>query len=178
MSCEDEMRVEELVEIILSEGATLAPPIPIDGRAPMEFTSEFAPSGVPKEEIQRQQAGIPQDLIDFWTSHQSARLFEDRNYGQWGLVIFSPDESASSTREFFEERRSDARVGDLVVGEFLGDSDLLLVRCDCNQEDYAEVIVALPLDPREEWYRVSKSFLNFLSSFGRCGGKKFWVDSP
>ena len=169
------MRVEELVEMILSEGPALAPSILIDGRAPMEFTSEFEPTGVPREEIQSRQEGVPPELIAFWTTHKSAKLFEDRNYGQWGLVILSPDESAKATREFLEERRSDAHVGDLVVGEFLGDSDLLLVRCDSGQEDYAEVIVALPLDPRDQWYRVSKSFLEFLYAFGKRGGKKFWV---
>lgn len=29
---------------------------------------------------------IPDDLREFWTNYSSARLFEDVDYGQWGVI--------------------------------------------------------------------------------------------
>jgi hypothetical protein len=61
-----------------------------------------------------------------------------------------------------------------VVGEFLGDSDLLLVRCDPAAEDYGSVLVALPLDDRSEWDQAASSIEAFLLSYARTHGEKFW----
>jgi hypothetical protein len=62
-----------------------------------------------------------------------------------------------------------------VIGKFLGDSDLLVIRADETQSDFGSVIVALPIDPRPDWYHVAKSLADFLEEFAQSGGQKFWT---
>ena len=97
----------------------------------------------------------------FWTISRTARLFEDRQYGQWGLEILSPMNAAGYTQQQYTNRSSQFREGDLVVGRFLGDSDLLVVRCDQDADDFKRVLIALPIDPRSEWYVASETFGDF-----------------
>jgi len=66
--------------------------------------------------------------------------------------------------------------GDVIIGEFLGDSDLLLIRCDSNSNDFGAVVVVLPLDDRPEWYLVAYSFIEFLWAYLSSGGEKFWLE--
>lgn len=116
----------------------------------------------------------PDDLRDFWRIAREAQLFEDTTYGQWGLHLLSPSESMRATHKFQIARERDSRPYDLVVGEFLGDSELLLVRCNLSELDYGQVWVALPLDRREEWFRAATSFEVFLESYVDARGAKFW----
>lgn len=117
---------------------------------------------------------MPESLKEFWTEAGGARLFEDSDYGQWGLVLLPPEAAAKRTSELLEERGSQCRPGDLVVGEFHGDQDLLLVRCDPNSPDYGHVVVVLPLDDREDWDDVASSFGAFLEEYERAEGAKYW----
>jgi len=117
---------------------------------------------------------LPSDLSDFWTKCSWARLFEDRRYGQWGLVLWQPSESSEQTVLFSRQRKKDFRAGDRVVGRFLGDSELLLVRCDPNLPDFGNVIVALPLYGRADWDTVAVSFSTFLEKFAEAEGGKYW----
>jgi hypothetical protein len=116
----------------------------------------------------------PPDVLEFWRGFKSARLFEDRQFGQWGLVLVPPDRALALTERFHRIRARDAVFGDLVVGEFLGDSDLLLVRADPQASDYGAVLVALPLDRRPDWYRVASNLPSFLGQYARAEGAKFW----
>jgi hypothetical protein len=101
-------------------------------------------------------------------------LFEDRNYGQWGLILYEPQEAETVTAKFRIQRARDFAEGDLVIGEFLGDSDLLVIRCDPQERDYGRVMVALPLDPRSDWYSVAGNLEAFLEEYERAEGAKFW----
>lgn len=95
----------------------------------------------------------PRPLAEFWEKAGGARLFEDVRFGQWGLVLFSPSGSLRATSRYRDERAGDAATGDLIVGEFLGDQELLLVRCDPGASDWGAVIRAenpLPSEPRAE----------------------------
>ena len=120
---------------------------------------------------------VSESLAEFWRNSDGARLFEDREYGQWGLVLLSPSLAAERSRQLQDERPREYREGDLVVGEFLGDSDLLLVRCDRKAEDFGSVLVVLPLDPRHDWFQVSSDFESFLVDYERAQGAKFWERS-
>lgn len=117
---------------------------------------------------------VPKTLQAFWNFAKSARLFEDVEYGQWGLVLMSPKTAATRTKDFANVRAKESLPGDLVVGEFLGDQDLLLLRCDPEAEDFGRVLVALPLDSREDWYDVSPDLDAFLLAYERAQGAKFW----
>ena len=117
---------------------------------------------------------LPPPLAEFWQEARGARLFEDAVHGQWGLILSSPEASAARSHRFSEEREHQARPGDLIVGEFLGDQDLLLVRCDPAVSDFGTVLVALPLDDREDWYVVAPSLTAFLEKYEQEEGAKFW----
>jgi hypothetical protein len=101
-------------------------------------------------------------------------LFQDIEYGQWGFVLWSPDQTMVRHRRFVQRRPREFVAGDLIVGEFLGDEDLLVVRGDPAREDFGTVLVALPMDPRAVWPRVAMSTLDFLMSFVDAKGEKYW----
>ena len=117
---------------------------------------------------------LPAEVVQFWRKHQAASLFKDVAYGQWGLEILSPADAIIESRSFLEERRNDVLDGDLVIGKFVGDSDILLLRTDPNSVDYASVLVALPLDCRGEWPLVANDFAEFLDKYEREQGDKHW----
>ncbi len=64
--------------------------------------------------------------------------------------------------------------GDMIVGEFLGDTDKLLVRCDPQCDDFGSVSVTLPIDRRPDWPHLWQSLSDFIEVFVERGGKKYW----
>jgi hypothetical protein len=120
---------------------------------------------------------MPTSLAEFWNATAGARLFEDKRYGQWGLVLLSPQDARARTRAFADERRRDALFGDLVAGEFLGDQDLLFIRCDPASEDFGRVQVAMPLDSRDDWYDAAPDLGTFLEQYERAQGAKYWEET-
>jgi len=167
--------VQDLIRLIKLEGSALANPVPIEGMPPMTFSSAFAVRGASPDEISALPCECPPPLREFWELVRSARLFEDQTYGQWGLEIFSPGEAATATTASRTARPSEFTDGDLVVGQFLGDSDLLLIRCDPTKEDYGTVLISAPLDRRPEWDLAGESFEAFFQRYVAEGGEKFWT---
>jgi hypothetical protein len=122
---------------------------------------------------------VSSDVRDFWAVTRQATLFRDTQYGQWGVEILSPADAFTETRRFRRERAQDFRSGDLVIGRFFGDSDLLIVRCNETRADVGSVCVALPIDPRDEWPIVASSFTEFLERLIATEGDKYWeLDHP
>jgi hypothetical protein len=117
---------------------------------------------------------LPLTITHLWDKTSSLRLFEDMNYGQWGLILWSPNQVISEQEKRIAQRKEDFHPGDLIIGEFLGDADLLVLRCDEASPDFGNVIIALPLDSREEWYVAANSLESFLSQFLAAKGDKFW----
>lgn len=120
---------------------------------------------------------IPKDLAKFWEYCVEAKLFVDVTYGQWGLEIYSTKAAVLQTNNYRLDRPTDCATGDLIVGHFIGDQDLLMVRTDRNSLDYGEVIVISPLDPRAEWYKAANTFKDFLKIYCQSEGAKFWEPS-
>lgn len=116
----------------------------------------------------------PPDVMEFWSLFKGARLFEDLQFSQWGLVLVPPERAQVLTHQLRLDRARDVLPGDLVIGEFLGDSELLLVRADREAADYGSVLVVLPLDRRKDWFRVGSSLTDFLRSYAADAGAKFW----
>jgi hypothetical protein len=102
------------------------------------------------------------------------RLFEDVQYGQWGLVILAPKDALDETASMVGERPEDVSAGDLVIGTFLGDLQRLVVRCDPQAADFGRVIVGLPLDPRPDWPVVGENLADFFTKFLSEDGDHFW----
>ena len=117
---------------------------------------------------------LPEDLVQIWNLTSGLVLFEDVNYGQWGLVIWSPDQTIIRHRRFVKQRRHVYEPGDVLVGEFLGDSDLVLVRCDPEKPDYGAVLIALATERRQDWFLAARSFFEFLTKFVEASGEKYW----
>ena len=135
--------------------------------------SKPVPWSVEKVEVAC-SVSLPSDLMGFWDRVGAARLFEDVEYGQWGLVLWSADEVIERSPKIAGERSRDYRPGDLFVGEFLGDSDLLLIRGDRSAPDHGQAMIALPIDRRTEWDTVGSSLTYFLDRYVQASGDKFW----
>ncbi len=119
---------------------------------------------------------LPYDVVALWKECRAARLFEDLDYGQWGLILLDPGASARRTAKERHDRPSEFLPGDVVIGEFLGDLDLLVVAP--SEAGVHRVLVALPLDGRSDWYGVGADLATFLGRFVTVGGEKFWERRP
>lgn len=87
-----------------------------------------------------------------------------------GLHLLSPKSSAKLTAWQKAERPFDFREGDLVIGKFIGDQELLLIA----PSEPRRILVVDPLDSRAEWYRVAADLGEFLEAYFRAGGDKYW----
>jgi len=85
----------------------------------------FADEPARSDELAVLQGSVPEDLMAFWRLTRTASLFVDRHYGQWGLEILSPSEAVRETHLQRRNRPAQYRDGDVVIGRFLGDSNLL-----------------------------------------------------
>ena len=143
---------------------------------PMALTCQSLPPQPWKPNIFEKslQVTLPKSLKQLWDKTSELRLFEDMAYGQWGLVVWSPNQVIQEQEKRKAQRQKDFRTSDLIIGEFLGDSELLLIRCDEGEPDFGNVMIALPLDRREEWYIAADSLEEFLSKWIATRGEKFW----
>src|SRR5579859_6398562 len=109
------------------------------------------------EEIRSAWSGarLPAELVEAWSVSRESRLFEDVDYGQWGLVMLSPTASAQRTGEQRAQRPDAYRSDDVVVDEFLGDLELLFTAP--SEAGNRRILVALPLDDRHDWYPAAAS---------------------
>ena len=70
--------------------------------------------------------------------------------------------------------KEEFRAGDVLVGEFLGDLERVLLRCEHDSHDFGSVMIVAELDPRQDWFKPSRSILDFLEQFVAAEGEKFW----
>ena len=115
---------------------------------PMHLRCKVLPGTPWDSKLFKESLGLvlPPDLRKLWSHVSGLRLFEDVTYGQWGLIIWTPDETIARHQQKVTEKQKDFLPRDLIIGEFLGDSELLAVRCDPEQQDFGTVLIALPLD--------------------------------
>lgn len=161
------------IDAIVSELRSRVWPSKASSTNPFRLSSVFEEPAKP-EEIKQAWAGkvLPADLLRLWEHTRSARLFEDVDYGQWGLILLSPADSAARTKRENVSRPADFRPDDLVIGEFLGDQDLLVLAP--SEAGDRRVLVALPLDEREDWFGVADSLDQFLERYSASSGDKYW----
>lgn len=141
------------------------------GENPFTLGCSFEDPATPAEMVAAWPSA-PDDVRGVWSVSRESRLLVDVDYGQWGLVLLSPAAAADRTRRERVSRPGEFRDGDLVVGEFLGDSDVL-VRAPAEHATRG-LLVALPLDGREDWYPVGPDLGAFLGRYLAHAGDKFW----
>jgi len=113
------------------------------------------------------------EAIELWSVCNKARLFLDIDYGQWGLDLLGPGESAKKTRKILPLfPPTSFHLGDVIVGEFMGDTDLLLVAP--SEAAHRRILVADTIAPRGEWAGVGENFAAFFESYFEARGEKFW----
>lgn len=118
---------------------------------------------------------LPQEAGLLWSRASELRLNEDLNYGQWGCILWSPAELVERHKKALDWRRpEDFHRGDVIIGEFRGDTDLVILRCDPAKSDYGKVVVALAIDPRSEWPCVASSITDFVLQYLSCPERKYW----
>jgi hypothetical protein len=127
-------------------------------------------------QMQQISGRIPDDLKEFWQIAQWAELFKDEAYGQWGLHVLSPLEALNESSAQRKRRPDQRRKGDLIIGRFFGDLDLLLVRLDEKAPDYNAVLVADSIYSRGDWPTVASSFEEFLTLYVVAEGEKYWEE--
>ncbi len=140
-------------------------------RTDFHFICEFKEPGVSLKSL---PFDLPEDLEKFWSICETAVLFKDIEYGQWGLEIFSPEKAIVIDRSEKGGRPNDYRESDLIIGSFLGDSDLLIISCDKKSKSFGKVFISLPLDNRGDWPNVANSFSEFLEKYSLDEGDKYW----
>lgn len=147
----------------------------VDMAIAMPLESEIVPAIARSSKAleTRLDISLPDDLKELWQKCNGLRLFEDKTYGQSGLIIWSP-QKVLDQQQVLRRNSDEFQSGDLIIGEFLGDSDLLIVRCDRNSDDYGQVIIALPIDHRSDWYFLPYLFPEFLQKSIDSQGAKFW----
>lgn len=167
-----EQDIDKLIHTIESIGIVDSPDISIS----MPMHCQVLPPQPWDKKAFEESLGItlPLAIIHLWDRTSGLRIFEDVTYGQWGLIFWSPDRVITQQDKRIAQRQEDFCPGDLIIAEFLGDSDLLVLRCDATAPDFGNVIIALPLDSREEWYIAANSLESFLSQFLVAKGDKFW----
>jgi hypothetical protein len=151
------------------DGPVLLPPMVLQSEA--KLPTPFQPSDIEFA----LKVKLPEEIKLLWSRASELRLHEDVNYGQWGCVLWSPIDVVARHRQACDQRRSeDFRPGDVIVGEFRGDTDLVVLRCDSSQKDYGRIVIALAMDSRNEWPCVSSSLVDFVLTFLSQPDKKFW----
>jgi hypothetical protein len=139
---------------------------------PFRLVSSVLPTDTRDVAAEWAGAVLPPDAIALWSACGGARLFEDIDYGQWGLVLLDARESHARTQIERTRRRTEFRADDVVIGTFLGDQELLVLAP--SEADARRLLVALPLDSRSDWFAAGSDLGEFLKSYLDACGEKFW----
>lgn len=146
---------------------------PPNGDDPFKLSCRIEPGAAAHEiESALPDEMVTDELTTLWTASREAWLFEDAEYGQWGLHLLSPEGSAARTEAERADRPNDVRGDDVVLGEFLGDAELLIYAP--SENDGRRYLIALPLDPRDDWYPAGASAAEVLEKLLNTGGEKYW----
>ncbi len=146
---------------------------PPGGDNPFRLSCRVDPGASADEIVQAApSASESEDPRDLWSTSRESRLFEDTEYGQCGLHLLRPADSIARTLADRAHRPDDVRADDVVLGEFLGDSELLVFAP--SEVAGRRYLIALPLDPREDWYAAGGSIVEILQRLLEANGDKYW----
>jgi hypothetical protein len=140
------------------------------------FTSVYPPVAWSRAQVEHDLAtAIPDELAVLWTHCSRLVLFEDRVFGQWGVQLCSPVEIVVQQAHYRKVRTQDSIfIGDVCLGAFKGDLDLVILRCDPHSDDFGHVLVSPELGSRNEWPTAAGSLFAFLDQLLQVNGDKYW----
>lgn len=120
-------------------------------------------SGLNDTDIPVNAAG---QLREFWRHTSGGRLLADEQFGICGLTLHNPTEAKqrSHDRAYYGYEVSES---DWVLGEFVGDTDMLIIDAD------DAVLISAGSYPRSDWYRF-ESPSAVLSKYVETTAEKYW----
>lgn len=119
----------------------------------------------------------PRQLVDLWAACRSAKVFADIDYGQSGLTLLSPVASRERSNQFSSARPEDWVDGDVIFGDFIGDSERLVFGSGEHDGSEPGIFVALEIMGRSEWPRIASAVDEFLRLYESANGEKYWLPS-
>ena len=141
-----------------------AAPVTVSGPLPTRLVTRVADPSV-----QPPPPSAPVSLRQLWAAARELEVHRDVDFGQWGCLLHDPEWS-SRARERWNQLYPDKPLSEeWVVGEFLGDCELVVVLPDGG------VVIAQPMDPRAKWPRVADSLAEFLARYFADPDRKYWA---
>jgi len=86
------------------------------------------------------------------------------------LKLLSPQASRDRTGEDYLSE--DLLPDDIVIGEFIGDLDLVVLAP--SEEGSRRVLIAGEIDTRPKWQGVGSDLAQFLEKYVDASGDKYW----
>lgn len=118
---------------------------------------------------------LPQELLIRWELAGSMDLYVQEPFRQWGLELWDPWQLEYFHPGLFLQYRAEhALVGDLAIGKCVGDTELIISRCDPSKQDFGHIVIQPEIDEREDWPVVAPSLASFIHKYLDAPGEKFW----
>ncbi len=121
--------------------------------------------------VQPPPPSAPASLRQLWAAARELEVHRDVDFGQWGFLLHDPEWSSRERARWNQLYPEKPLSEEWVVGEFLGDCELLVVLPDGG------VVVAQPMERKESWPRVADSLADFLARFFADPDRKYWARS-
>ncbi|WP_233272128.1 hypothetical protein [Mycolicibacterium smegmatis] len=111
-------------------------------------------------------AGATGQLREFWCRTSGGLLLVDEQFGICGLTLHNPTEAKRRSRDRADDGY-EVSESDWVLGEFVGDTDMLIIDAD------GAVLISAGSYPRSDWYRF-ESLSYVLSKYVETTAEKYW----
>jgi hypothetical protein len=166
---------EDILDII-NKISNMEAKIQFQGQVEFKYESRYEePVSWSKSDFVHQLGkNIPSDLTALWQYASRLHIYEETNFGQWGLIIWNPSETLQNNQSNSILSTYELANGDLIIGEFKGDLEKIVIRCDENNNDRGAITIASSIDPRNEWLTVARSLTSFLNAFIENPDNKYW----
>lgn len=120
-------------------------------------------AGLPESEIPTTASG---QLREFWHHTSGGPLLVDEQFGICGLTLYDPEQAKQRTLDRIATGY-EVSESDWVIGEFVGDTDMLIV------DSRDQVVISAGSYPRNDWYTF-ESLSDVLSKYIEAGAEKYW----
>lgn len=121
---------------------------------------------------------FPEDYINFLVAvSNGATLYYDAHYGQWGYKIYGIDNITESQTRWESIFQEEWMPNFLAVGEIIDESHPLIMNLKKPTKDKqsCEILDGNPLDSPSDWYKMSRSFHEWLENLITAQGAKYWL---